>query len=107
MPSKPTPGQQIQALRDEIRRHERLYFVLDAPEISDAEYDKLMNRLKALEAEHPELITPDSPTQRVGGKPREGFVKTAHSRPMLSLDNAYNEAELRDQAPNRCATSAS
>ena len=95
MPSKPTPGQQIQALRDEIRRHERLYFVLDAPEISDAEYDKLMNRLKALEAEHPELITPDSPTQRVGGKPREGFVKTAHSRPMLSLDNAYNEAELR------------
>ena len=54
-----------------------------------------MNRLKALEAEHPELITPDSPTQRVGGKPREGFVKTPHSRPMLSLDNAYNEAELR------------
>ena len=54
-----------------------------------------MNRLKALEAEHPELITPDSPTQRVGGKPKEGFVKTPHSRPMLSLDNAYNEAELR------------
>ena len=54
-----------------------------------------MNRLKALEAEHPELVTPDSPTQRVGGKPREGFVKTPHSRPMLSLDNAYNEAELR------------
>ena len=62
---------------------------------TDAEYDARMNRLKALEAEHPELITPDSPTQRVGGKPREGFVKTPHSRPMLSLDNAYNEAELR------------
>jgi DNA ligase (NAD+) len=95
MPSKPTPGQQIEALRDEIRRHEHLYYVLDAPELTDAEYDALMNRLKALEAEHPELVTPDSPTQRVGGKPREGFVKTAHSRPMLSLDNAYNEVELR------------
>jgi DNA ligase (NAD+) len=95
MPSKPTPGQQIEALRDEIRRHEHLYYVLDAPEISDAEYDTLINRLKALEAEHPEMVTPDSPTQRVGGKPREGFVKTAHSRPMLSLDNAYDEAELR------------
>ena len=54
-----------------------------------------MNRLKALEAEHPDLITPDSPTQRVGGKPKEGFAKVPHSRPMLSLDNAYNEAELR------------
>jgi DNA ligase (NAD+) len=87
--------QQIEALRDELRHHEHLYYVLDAPAISDAEYDHLMNRLKALESEHPELITPDSPTQRVGGKPREGFAKTAHSRPMLSLDNAYNEAELR------------
>jgi DNA ligase (NAD+) len=95
MPSKPTPGQQIEALREEIRHHEHLYYVLDAPELSDADYDALMNRLKALEAEHPDLITPDSPTQRVGGKPREGFVKTPHSRPMLSLDNAYNEAELR------------
>jgi DNA ligase (NAD+) len=95
MPSKPTPGQQIEALRDEIRRHEHLYYVLDEPELTDAQYDALMNRLKALEAEHPDLVTSDSPTQRVGGKPREGFVKTAHSRPMLSLDNAYNEAELR------------
>jgi DNA ligase (NAD+) len=95
MPSRPTPAEQIEALRDEIRRHEHLYYVLDAPELTDAQYDALMNRLKALEAEHPKLITPDSPTQRVGGKPREGFVKTAHSRPMLSLDNAYNEAELR------------
>src|ERR1035438_3592805 len=95
MASRLSPQQQIEALREEIRRHEHLYYVLDAPEISDAEYDALMNRLKALEAEHPERITPDSPTQRVGGKPREGFVKTPHSRPMLSLDNAYNEAELR------------
>jgi DNA ligase (NAD+) len=86
---------QIEALRDDIRHHEHLYYVLDAPELTDAEYDARMNRLKALEADHPELITPDSPTQRVGGKPREGFVKTPHSRPMLSLDNAYNEAELR------------
>ena len=62
------------------------------PEISDAQFDRLMNELKALEAEHPELVTPDSPTQRVGGKPREGFVKVPHSTPMLSLDNAYSEA---------------
>jgi DNA ligase (NAD+) len=95
MASRLSPQQQIEALREEIRHHEHLYYVLDAPEITDAEYDALMNRLKALEAEHPELITSDSPTQRVGGKPREGFVKTPHSRPMLSLDNAYNEAELR------------
>src|ERR1700677_3686954 len=87
--------QQIEALREDLRRHEHLYHVLDAPELTDAEFDVRMNRLKALEAEHPELITPDSPTQRVGGKPREGFVKTSHSRPMLSLDNAYNEVELR------------
>jgi DNA ligase (NAD+) len=95
MASRPSPQKQIEALREEIRHHEHLYYALDAPEITDAEYDALMNRLKAFEAEHPDLITPDSPTQRVGGKPREGFVKTPHSRPMLSLDNAYNEAELR------------
>jgi DNA ligase (NAD+) len=95
MASRLSPQPQIEALREEIRHHEHLYYALDAPEITDAEYDALMNRLKALEAEHPDLITPDSPTQRVGGKPREGFVKTPHSRPMLSLDNAYNEAELR------------
>jgi len=90
-----TPEQQINSLREELRHHEHLYYVLDSPSISDAEYDKLMNRLKALEAEHPALITPDSPTQRVGGKPAEGFAKVRHSRPMLSLDNAYNEDELR------------
>jgi DNA ligase (NAD+) len=86
----------IDTLRDQIRHHEYRYYVLDDPEISDAEFDRLMNELKKLEAAHPELITPDSPTQRVGGKPREGFVKVAHSAPMLSLDNAYNEEELRD-----------
>src|SRR5271170_8055025 len=90
-----TPDQQIEALRDELRHHEHLYYVLDAPEITDAQYDVLMNKLKALEKEHPELVTADSPSQRVGGKPREGFVKTPRSRPMLSLDNAYNEEELR------------
>src|SRR5438067_13937101 len=86
----------IDTLRDEIRRHEYRYYVLDDPQISDADFDQLMNELKTLEAAHPELVTPDSPTQRVGGKPREGFVKVAHSAPMLSLDNALNETELRD-----------
>ena len=86
----------IESLREKIRHHEYRYYVLDAPEIEDAEFDKLMNELKWLEAEHPELVTPDSPTQRVGGKPREGFVKAKHSSPMLSLDNAYSEEELRD-----------
>ncbi|MGC2697784.1 MAG: NAD-dependent DNA ligase LigA [Candidatus Angelobacter sp.] len=86
----------IEKLREEIRRHEHLYYVLDAPELNDADFDRLMQELKRLEAAHPELIPPDSPTQRVGGKPREGFVKVEHSRPMLSLDNAYNEQELRD-----------
>src|SRR5208283_1264911 len=95
-----SPGKDVQqkmeALRDKIRYHEHRYYVLDDPEISDADFDRLTNELKALEAEHPELVTPDSPTQRVGGKPREGFVKVPHSSPMLSLDNAYTEEELRD-----------
>jgi DNA ligase (NAD+) len=86
----------IEALRDQIRNHEYRYFVLDDPEISDAEFDQLMIQLKKLEADHPELITPDSPTQRVGGKPREGVVKAAHSSPMLSLDNTYSVDELRN-----------
>src|SRR5579863_9909977 len=81
-------------LRAELRRHEHLYYVLDAPAISDAAYDALMNELKRIEAAHPELLTPDSPTQRVGGKPAEGFAKMKHSRPMLSLDNAYSAEEL-------------
>ncbi len=90
-----TVTEQIRKLREELQRHEHLYYVLDRPEISDAEYDALMRELQSLETAHPELRTPDSPTQRVGGKPREGFVKVRHSAPMLSLDNALNEAELR------------
>src|SRR6202142_2422895 len=86
----------IESLREKIRHHEYLYYVQDNPELTDADFDKLMNELKRLEADHPELVTPDSPTQRVGGKPREGFVKAKHSSPMLSLDNAYSEEELRD-----------
>ncbi|MDR3771950.1 MAG: NAD-dependent DNA ligase LigA, partial [Terracidiphilus sp.] len=89
-------AQRAEKLRAELRRHEHLYYVLDAPEITDAEYDALMNELKGIEAAHPELLMPDSPTQRVGGKPAEGFQKVRHSRPMLSLDNAYNAEELAD-----------
>ncbi len=91
----PSPAQQIATLRDQLRHHEHLYYVLDAPTLTDAEYDSLINRLKALEQAHPDLLTPDSPTQRVGGKPADGFQKLPHSRPMLSLDNAYNADELR------------
>ncbi len=86
---------EVEDLRKTLRRHEYLYYVVDRPEISDAEYDGLMNRLRDIETQHPELVTPDSPTRRVGGKPREGFVKVEHSSPMLSLDNALNEDELR------------
>src|ERR1700758_2164983 len=86
---------EIEDLREKLHHHEHLYYVLDQPEITDAEYDSMMRRLQELEREHPELVTPDSPTQRVGGKPREGFVKVRHSAPMLSLDNTYSEEELR------------
>jgi len=89
-------AREAETLRAQLRRHEHLYYVLDQPEISDAEYDALMRRLRELEEAHPELASPDSPTGRVGGKPREGFVKIRHSAPMLSLDNALNEGELRD-----------
>src|ERR1700739_996377 len=95
MPAPKDIEKKIEALREKIRHHEYQYFVLDTPEISDQEFDKLTKQLKDLEAEHPELITPDSPTQRVGAKPREGFVKVRHSSPMLSLDNTYSEEELR------------
>src|SRR6202162_5980889 len=94
--SSPAIQKKLEALREKIRHHEYRYYVLDDPEMSDADFDKLMNELKRLEAEHPALVTPDSPSQRVGGKPREGFVKAKHSSPMLSLDNAYTEEELRD-----------
>jgi DNA ligase (NAD+) len=97
-PLKPStnPAKRAEQLRADLRHHEHLYYVLDAPAISDAEYDTLMNELKRTEAAHPELLTPDSPTQRVGGKPAEGFKKVRHSRPMLSLDNAYYAEELGD-----------
>ena len=85
-----------EALREKIRHHEHLYYVLDAPELEDADFDALMRDLKEIEAQHPEWITPDSPTQRVGGKPKEGFLKVAHSRPMLSLDNVNTPEELAD-----------
>jgi len=86
----------IEELRREVRRHEHLYYVLDQPEIADAEYDRLERELRELEAEFPELVTPDSPTQRVGEKPSESFPTWTHRVPMLSLDNTYNEEELRE-----------
>ena len=98
MSSNPNAAQRAEELREVIRHHEHCYFVLDRPEISDADFDRLVNELKSIEREHPELVTPDSPTQRVGGTAREGFVKVAHSAPMLSLDNAYSEGELREWA---------
>ena len=79
----------VQELRRQIRHHEERYYVYNDPEISDAEFDDLVRSLEALEREHPELVTPDSPTQRVGGRPVEGFATVEHAAPMLSLDNAY------------------
>src|SRR5271169_404447 len=90
-----TVAAELEDLREKLHHHEYLYHVLDRPEISDAEYDRMMRRLKEIEAAHPDLVTPDSPTQRVGGKPREGFTKVRHSSPMLSLDNALNAEEMR------------
>ncbi len=96
MTSQPAAAaEEIARLRDEIRKHERLYYVLDQPEISDAEFDELMRRLQSLEAENPQLITASSPSQRVGGAPREGVEKAIHSVPMMSLENAFNEGEVR------------
>jgi len=85
----------IEQLRDKIRRHDYLYYVLNQPQISDRQYDKLFAELKVLEQEHPELITPDSPTQRVSERPLEGFATVRHKVPMLSMDNTYNADELR------------
>jgi DNA ligase (NAD+) len=90
-----SPARGIEKLREEIRRHEELYYVYDSPEISDRDYDDLLERLQSLEEANPELITADSPTQRVGGRPAEGFPEVVHRRPMLSLDNSYNIEELR------------
>ncbi len=88
-------ARQIEKLRDQIRRHDELYYVNDSPEISDREYDLLLQKLQELEAANPEFVTPDSPTQRVGGRPAEGFPEVVHTRPMMSLDNSYNIDELR------------
>src|SRR5256712_9786091 len=87
---------EIEELREKLRYHEYRYYVLDDPEISDAAYDRMMNRLKELEAAHPEVVTPDSLTVRVGGAPREGFSTVRHARPMMSLDNAFSYEALRD-----------
>lgn len=89
-------ARQIEELREEIRRHDRLYYVEAAPVLSDREYDRLMEKLKTLEAEHPELITEDSPTQRVAGQPLEGFRTVPHRLPMLSIDNTYSREQLRE-----------
>jgi NAD-dependent DNA ligase len=89
------PEERLKELRDAIRHHEERYYQQNAPEISDAEYDALLHELEQLEAEHPDLVTHDSPTQRVGGRPVDGFPTVEHLVPMLSLDNAYNDDELR------------
>ena len=89
------PLDRIHQLRNEIRYHEERYYIHNAPDISDEEFDRLVHELERLEAEHPDLVTPDSPTQRVAGRPTEGFPTVGHIAPMLSLDNAYNEQELR------------
>lgn len=88
--------QEVERLRRKIREHEYRYYVLDQPAISDRQFDRLMDRLKELETAHPDLVIPDSPTQRVGGQPREGFQPVRHPSPMLSLDNTYSYDELRD-----------
>lgn len=91
----PSDAKRIEELRETIRRHDAMYYVEAKPEISDREYDKLMAELRELEAKHPDLLTPDSPSQRVGGKPIEGFATVRHRQPMLSIDNTYNEQEVR------------
>ena len=89
------PASEIARLREEIRHHDRKYYVEAAPEISDPRYDRLVERLKKLEAEHPELVTPDSPTQRIGDQPVEGLTPVEHRVPMLSIENTYSLDELK------------
>ncbi len=91
----PSAAQEIEKLRAQIARHDRLYYADNKPEISDRDYDRLLERLRKLEADHPDLVTPDSPTQRVGDRPIDGFTHVIHAVPMLSIDNTYNEADLR------------
>src|SRR5690606_17022322 len=100
--SDDNPQAQIEQLRESLRRHDYLYYALDQPEISDAEYDAMMRRLQALEKEHPELATDDSPTQRIGAPPREGFQRAAHSSPTMSLGNAFSDEEWRDFDRRAC-----
>lgn len=95
-PDSSDAARKIDDLRRQIRRHDHLYFVENAPEISDEQYDALVRELRALETAHPELITPDSPTQRVGERPLEGFTHVRHAVPMLSIDNTYSAADLRE-----------
>src|SRR5260370_33323616 len=90
-----TISQRVEKLKEELRHHEYLYYVVDQPEITDAEYDALMRRLEALETEHPELLTPDSPTQRAGASPSEKFAVVVHRRMMMSLANAMDAEEMR------------
>ena len=85
-----SPEERLKELRDAIRYHEECYYVRNAPEISDEQFDALLHELERLEADHPDLVTQDSPTQRVAGRPVEGFATVEHLVPMLSLDNAYN-----------------
>lgn len=101
MPAKKSVAAEIKRLRDEIRLHDRLYYVEAKPRISDRQYDRLLEKLKQLEDEHPELVAPDSPTQRVGGQPIEGFETVTHARPMYSVDNSYAADDLRKWAA-RC-----
>jgi len=88
--------QKIEKLRAALRDHDYQYYILSQPSISDFDYDQLMGQLIAMEKEHPELITPDSPSQRVGGQPTKEFATVTHEVPMLSLSNTYNEQELLD-----------
>ncbi|MDX9874005.1 MAG: NAD-dependent DNA ligase LigA, partial [Spongiibacteraceae bacterium] len=90
------PAARAEALRAALNEHNYRYYVLDDPSVPDAEYDRLMRELRELEAAHPELVTPDSPTQRVGAEPLRQFAPVAHAVPMLSLENAFSADDLRD-----------
>src|SRR5918911_4228030 len=92
----PTLAQRAAELRRLIDHHNYKYYVEAKPEISDREFDRLLDELKKIEAAHPDLVTPDSPTRRVGGQPVEGFATVKHRQPMLSIDNTYNPDELRE-----------
>src|SRR4030095_4119731 len=89
------PAERIKELRDAIRHHEERYYIHNSPEVSDEAFDRLLHELERLQGDHPHLVTPDSPTQRVAGRPTEEFRSVEHMVPMLSLDNAYDAGELR------------